>query len=211
MAQAEAALAALAQAETARAGTAQAGTAQAGTAQSAATGPIDVSPHVVRGPFEPLVEAARTSEPDAAATDHGAESAWARPWGDDGDAAVGGTAWSSADEDPDDAPTGGSEYESTSYEFPGLADDDPAESADAALDRLKALHLTAAAVAPQSLDANFDQLLERQRKLISEYLSQTGGPAALAATSTSTSTSTRTTDDDDGSLVGYGDDRRSAR
>ena len=69
-----------------------------------------------------------------------------------------------------------SEYEPSSYEFPGLADDDPAGSADAALDRLKALHLTAAAVAPQSLDAHFDQLLERQRKLISEYLGQTGEP-----------------------------------
>jgi hypothetical protein len=211
MAQAEAALAALAQAETARAETAQAGTAQAETAQaetaqSAATGPIDVSPHVVRGPFEPLVEAARTSEPDAAATDHGAESAWARPWGDDGDAAVGGTAWSSADEDPDDAPTGGSEYESTSYEFPGLADDDPAESADAALDRLKALHLTASAVAPQSLDAHFEQLLDRQRKLISEYLGQIGGPGTPAATSTPTAA-----DDEDGSLVGFGDDHRSSR
>ena len=81
------------------------------------------------------------------------------------------------------APTGMPEYEPISDEFPGIADDDPAGSADAALDRLKALHLTAAAVAPQSLDAHFDQLLERQRKLISEYLSQTGGPRTPAATS----------------------------
>jgi hypothetical protein len=101
-------------------------------------------------------------------------------------------------------------------EFPGLADDDPVGSADAALDRLKALHLTAEAVAPQTLDAHFDQLLERQRKLISEYLGQSGGPGTLPAT-TSTSTSTTSTStsttgtDDDGSLVSYGDDRWSAR
>ena len=61
------------------------------------------------------------------------------------------------------------------YEFPGLDDDEPAGSADAALDRLKELHRTAAAVAPQSLDAHFDQLLERQRRLISEYISEAEG------------------------------------
>jgi hypothetical protein len=65
-----------------------------------------------------------------------------------------------------------------SSEFPGIADDDPAGSADAALGRLKELHLTAAAIAPQSLDAHFDQVLERQRKLISEYLSEAVGPTA---------------------------------
>jgi hypothetical protein len=64
------------------------------------------------------------------------------------------------------------------YEFPGLDDDAPAGSADAALDRLKELHRTAVAVAPQSLDAHFDQLLERQRRLISEYINESEGPSA---------------------------------
>jgi hypothetical protein len=79
------------------------------------------------------------------------------------------------------------------YEFTGLDDDAPAGSADAALDRLKELHRTAAAVAPQSLDAHFDQLLERQRRLISEYISESEGPSAADASG-------------DDSLVGFGGD-----
>jgi hypothetical protein len=66
------------------------------------------------------------------------------------------------------------------FEFPGLDDDEPAGSAAAALDRLKDLHRTAVAVAPQSLDAHFDQLLARQRRLISEYISESEGSAAPA-------------------------------
>ena len=85
------------------------------------------------------------------------------------------------------------------YEFPGLADDEPAGSADAALDRLKELHRTAAAVAPQSLDAHFDQLLERQRRLISEYISESEGASATADAS------------GDDSLVGFGGEFRSPR
>ena len=105
----------------------------------------------------------------------------------------GGTAWRGADDDLDAAVSADiTQYESISYEFPGIADDDPAGSADAALDRLKALHLTAATVAPQSLDAHFDQLLERQRKLIGEYLGQTVGPGTLAATGAITTDDGRT-------------------
>ena len=80
------------------------------------------------------------------------------------------------------------------YEFPGLDDDAPAGSADAALDRLKELHRTAAAVAPQSLDAHFDQLLERQRRLISEYINESEGPSATPDAA------------GDDSLVGFGGD-----
>ena len=80
------------------------------------------------------------------------------------------------------------------YEFPGLDDDEPAGSADAALDRLKELHRTAAAVAPQSLDAHFDQLLERQRRLISEYINESEGPSVAPDAS------------GDDSLVGFGGD-----
>jgi hypothetical protein len=79
------------------------------------------------------------------------------------------------------------------YEFAGLDDDAPAGSADAALDRLKELHRTAAAVAPQSLDAHFDQLLERQRRLIGEYIRESEGPSAADASG-------------DDSLVGFGGD-----
>jgi hypothetical protein len=79
------------------------------------------------------------------------------------------------------------------YEFAGLDDDAPAGSADAALERLRELHRTAAAVAPQSLDAHFDQLLERQRRLISEYISESEGPSAADASG-------------DDSLVGFGGD-----
>jgi hypothetical protein len=85
------------------------------------------------------------------------------------------------------------------YEFPGLDDDAPAGSADAALDRLKELHRTAVAVAPQSLDAHFDQLLERQRRLISEYINESEGPSASAH------------DSGDDSLVGFGGDFTGSR
>ena len=70
----------------------------------------------------------------------------------------------------------------------------PLDRRDAALDRLKELHRTAAAVAPQSLDAHFDQLLERQRRLISEYIKESEGPSATADAS------------GDDSLVGFGGD-----
>jgi hypothetical protein len=92
-----------------------------------------------------------------------------------------------------DQPT--ADAEGRPYEFPGLDDDAPAGSADAALDRLKELHRTAAAVAPQSLDAHFDQLLERQRRLISEYITEAERPSA--------STDAPGADD---SLVGFGGD-----
>jgi hypothetical protein len=85
------------------------------------------------------------------------------------------------------------------YEFPGLDDDEPAGSADAALDRLKELHATAAAVAPQSLDAHFDQLLERQRRLISEYINESEEPSTTVDAS------------GDDSLVGFGGDFRGTR
>jgi len=84
------------------------------------------------------------------------------------------------------------------YEFPGLDHDEPAGSAHAALDRLKELHRTAAAVAPQSLDAHFDQLLERQRRLISEYISESERPPTAAEAG-------------DDSLVGFGGDSRGTR
>jgi hypothetical protein len=158
--------------------------------------PAEPDPPVVRGPFEPLVET-RGQLPnlaDAGTADGGVPDTAARSW-DETSGASGGTPWNSADTDLAAAAASPPEYEP----FPGLADDEPIGSADGALDRLKALHLTAEAVAPQSLDAHFDQLLERQRKLISEYLSQAEGPGLAAGV------------DDGESLVGLGDDHRSAR
>jgi hypothetical protein len=93
----------------------------------------------------------------------------------------------------------GTDADGRPYEFPGLDDDEPAGSADAALDRLKELHRTAAAVAPQSLDAHFDQLLERQRRLISEYITESEGPPTVGDAS------------GDDSLVGFGGDFRGTR
>jgi hypothetical protein len=152
-------------AETVRSAAPPSTAAQSETRAPLRTGPAEENPHVVRGPFEPLVEAggptARPSEPEAA----------------------------------DD-------------EFPGLADDGPVGSADAALERLKALHLTAAAVEPQSLDAHFDQLLARQRKLISEYLGQADGPVAPAV---AVAVAGDGDGDGDGSLAGFGDDYQTAR
>jgi hypothetical protein len=162
----------------------------------AGTDPVQPDPPVVRGPFEPSADKhGYLPGPDAAGLDHGIPGTQARRWDDAGDAASDGIAWSGADTDLEAAPASLPEYEP----FPGLADDEPIGSADAALDRLKALHLTAAAVTPQSLDGHFDQLLERQRKLISEYLSQAGGPGRVTAV------------DDGESLVRLGDDHRSTR
>jgi hypothetical protein len=209
--QAEAALADTVQAEPV-----QAEPVQAETAPAAPRRPIDPDPPAVRGPFEPLVDTrGQTSGRGAVGADHGGGAA-ARPWGDDSEAGR-GTVWSRADDDLDAAQAGAPAYEQESYEFPGIADDDPAGSADAALDRLKALHLTAASVAPQSVDAHFDQLLERQRKLISEYLGQAGGPETPTSSRISTSagssfsTADGRDDENDGSLVGFGDDHRSTR
>ena len=98
---------------------------------------------------------------------------------------------------PADLPA--TDAEGRPYEFPGLDDSEPAGSADAALDRLWELHATAAAVAPQSLDAHFDQLLERQRRLISEYINESEGPSAAAGAS------------GEDSLVGFGGDFRGTR
>jgi hypothetical protein len=156
-------------------------------------------PPVVRGPFEPLADThGHLPGPDTTGAQQGAPGPEAWPWDDAGDADGGDRAWSSSAADLDLTSEGVPEYEPVSFEFPGLDDDDPIGSADGALDRLKALHLTAAAVAPQSLDAHFDQLLERQRTLISEYLSQADGPAPVTGV-------------DDESLVGFGDDYRTAR
>ena len=98
---------------------------------------------------------------------------------------------------PADQP--GTDADGRPYEFPGLDDDEPAGSPGAALDRLKELHRTAAAVAPQSLDAHFDQLLERQRRLISEYINESEGPSTTGDAS------------GDDSLVGFGGDFRGTR
>jgi len=51
---------------------------------------------------------------------------------------------------------------------------DPAHEPPAGqpLEQIKAFYLTAEAISPENLDRRFDELLERQRKLISEYFSE---------------------------------------
>jgi hypothetical protein len=54
-------------------------------------------------------------------------------------------------------------------------DQDLAETADARarkLDRIKDLYLTAEAIGEQNVDKHFDELLARQRELISDYFRQ---------------------------------------
>jgi hypothetical protein len=46
------------------------------------------------------------------------------------------------------------------------------------LEQLKDLYLTAEAIGEQNVDKHFDQLLARQRELISEYFKQSAAPQA---------------------------------
>jgi hypothetical protein len=103
----------------------------------------------VRGPFEPL----RLGERDASgAAEH-------RPAGDE----------PSLDGD-DNGPS------SLDDEFPDLLDfGTPSDPEAGTLGQIKDLYLTAETISPAGLDRHFDQLLERQRQLISEYFKESGG------------------------------------
>ena len=112
-----------------------------------------------RGPFEPV---------------HHDERADAGQPAEDGDgtAAVPGTGLS---EMPGFDPIG--------YEAPDLLDLGPDDPADGALDGLKTLYQTAEAIGSDRLERSLDQLLERQRKLITSYFTESGdlGPVDLDA------------------------------
>jgi hypothetical protein len=55
---------------------------------------------------------------------------------------------------------------------PDVLDFGPDDPGDGALERLRNLYATAEMIAPARFDSHFAELLERQRKLIREYLSE---------------------------------------
>ena len=68
-------------------------------------------------------------------------------------------------------------YLAASYEALGLAgtDDDDLGGRGGALDRLKDFYAAAEAIGAERLDEHFQRLLERQRKLISDYFRDGAG------------------------------------
>jgi hypothetical protein len=113
-------------------------------------------PRAARGPFEPLPPGDRK---EAGHADY--EPA-------DGDAAFG-------DPDIDPLESEISEYEPIDDEMSELLDfGTPADPEAGALGQLRDLYQTAETVSQASVDRHFDQLLERQRRLISEYFNEAG-------------------------------------
>lgn len=78
---------------------------------------------------------------------------------------------------------------------PSDGDDDPGSSVDRALGRVRDLYVTAEVIGAETLDKYFEQLLERQRELISEYFSALDGPGGVT----------------EGRSVSHGGDRRGPR
>ena len=109
-----------------------------------------------RGPFEPL----RPGERDAS----------------------GALEYQAADDEPslDDGAQDGlpdiSGYQAPDEEIPDLLNfGSPSDPEAGSLGQIKDLYLTAETISPEGLDRHFDQLLERQRQLISEYFKESGG------------------------------------
>jgi len=65
-------------------------------------------------------------------------------------------------------------YQPVGYESPDAGEDDPIGGGTKALDQIKDFYLTAEAIGPENLDRHLEQLLERQRQLITEYFTETG-------------------------------------
>jgi hypothetical protein len=61
-------------------------------------------------------------------------------------------------------------------DFLGL--DTPTDPEAGPLGQVKDLYVAAGRISPDRLDRHFDQLIERQRKLISDYFNESGGPGA---------------------------------
>jgi hypothetical protein len=76
-----------------------------------------------------------------------------------------------------------SAYQPGSYESPDITDVDLAGPEDGALGQLRNLYARAERMRPETIgtedDGQFDQLLERQRKLISEYFRESSGLEAF--------------------------------
>jgi hypothetical protein len=150
-------------------------------------------PTEARDPFQPLT---RHGEEAAAAGRPG--DLPAETWEGPGVSAL-----------PDEADLG-SHVEHFDYEFPAFTADLPAGSAAGAVGQLKGLYMAAAQARPESFDKHFDQLLERQRKLISEYFKQSGGPGG-AMHPAGPATVTAPSRPDDGTLAGSSGDHWHAR
>jgi hypothetical protein len=114
---------------------------------------------VARGPFEPL----RPDDPrEAGYADY--EPADYQP-------AEGEPAFDGPDVGPLENEI--SEYQPIDYEVSELLDfGTPTDPEAGALGQVRDLYQTAETISPASLDSNFDQLLERQRELISEYFKE---------------------------------------
>jgi len=143
-------------------------------------------PRVARGPFEPLRSGDRE---EAGLADYQADYQPA-----DLGAAL-------DEPDADSLDTGISDYEPIDYEMSELLDLDTSDDLDAdPLGQLKDMYQAAETVSQVSLDRHFDQLLERQRQLISDYFSESTGvdladavtPAASAATAATDTPATDT-------------------
>jgi hypothetical protein len=65
-------------------------------------------------------------------------------------------------------------YQPAGYEPPGAVEDDPIGGGTSALDQIKDFYLTAEAIGPENLDRHIEELLERQRQLISDYFKEAG-------------------------------------
>ena len=52
----------------------------------------------------------------------------------------------------------------------------PSDPEAGTVGELRDLYLTAEAISPVRLDRHFDELLERQRRLIAEYFTESSGP-----------------------------------
>jgi hypothetical protein len=110
--------------------------------------------HVARGPFEPLRPGDRE------------EAGHADYQPADADAAL---------DDADPPETDIPEYEPIDHEMSELLDFGASADPDAAaLDQIKDLYDKAETVSQAGLDRHFEQLLERQRQLISEYFNEPG-------------------------------------
>jgi len=97
--------------------------------------------------------------------------------------------------DADSLDTDISDYEPIDYEMSELLGLDASDDLDAdALGQLKDMYQAAATVSQASLDRHFDQLLERQRQLISDYFSESTGPDLADAVTPAASAATGATD-----------------
>jgi len=116
----------------------------------------------VRGPFEPLSPADRE---EAIRANYQPEA--------DGPGRISGASFDEPGTDQLGDESEISEYEPIDYEISDLLDfGTPSDPEAGALGQIRDLYQTAETVSQASLDRNFEQLLERQRELISEYFKE---------------------------------------